>query len=351
MCRKGSLGRCNGVLIFPEKKGGRVMCLRRKMSLFSVCLIVALVVSLGWTGSSRAQEKYPTRAIDIIVPFAPGGSSDLMARFTAEVFKKKWGVAVNVINKPGGNTVPAQLEVYRAKPDGYTIFSDSQSASSLLEVAMKDLPVKVLDRTFIALTTASPHVFWVPSTSPIKNIKDLEAEAKKDPEHFTWTSFGGVGAGDFLMRQFFKAINLDIAKTKPVVTRGGTESVTLAAGGHVKLASSSPVSGVSHLKAGTVRVAGVSGYRVPDFPNVLTTAEQGYPAVNAVFWTGFSGPPKLPASIVAKWDETVQEVLKDQEFLGKMTGIGFVPFYRNSAQAREHVRKEMEEAVKLWGVK
>jgi tripartite-type tricarboxylate transporter receptor subunit TctC len=326
------------------------MCRGKKKFLCTLLSVAIVLVSIGWVMRVQAQE-YPTRAIDIIVPLAPGGATDTLARFIGHHVEKKWGVRLNVINKPGGNTVPANLEVYLAKPDGYTMFSDSQSSCSLMEVAIRDLPFKVLDRTFIAFTAASPHIFYANSASPIKNLKDVEAEVKKSPEQFTWGSFGGVGAGDFLWRQFFKAIGVDVSKTKPVVTRGGAEIVSFVAGGHIKLGTASPTSGLSHVRAGTVKVVGVSGFRSPDFPDMPTAVEQGYPTVTAMFWTSISGPPKLPSPIVNKWEEAIQEMLKDQEFVSKLKNLGFVPFYLNSREAREYVRKEIDEAVSLWGVK
>ncbi len=326
---------------------------QRKFTLLVEVLII-FILSIILTFSinhTQAQEKYPTRAIEIIVPFVPGGSTDLVARLIADNLKKRWGVPVNVINKPGGNTVPANLEVHQAKPDGYTVLSDSQSSCSLLEVAIRNLPFKVLDRTFIAFTAASPHIFYAKSASPIKNLKDVEAEVKKAPDQFTWGSFGGVGAGDFLWRQFFKAIGVDVVKTKPVVARGGAEIVSFVAGGHIKLGTASPASGLPHLRAGTVRVEGESGFRSPHFPDVPTAVEQGYPTVTAVFWNSISGPPNMPSYIIHKWEEAIQEMLKDQEFISKLKNLGLVPFYLNSREAKDYVAKEMEEASRLWGVK
>jgi tripartite-type tricarboxylate transporter receptor subunit TctC len=336
---------------FQKEKGERAMIREKKKFLWILPFVLIALISTGWVESIQAQEKYPSKAIEIIVPFVPGGSTDLIGRLIAENLKKKWGVRVNVINKPGGNTVPANLEVHQSKPDGYTVFSDSQSSCSLLEVAMKDLPFKVLDRTFIAFTTASPHIFYAKASSPIENLKDVEAEVKKNPGEFTWGSFGGVGAGDFLWRQFFKAINVDVAKTKPVVTRGGAEIVSFVAGGHIKLGTASPTSGLPHVRAGTVKVVGVSGFRSPDFPDVPTAVEQGYPTVTAVFWTAMTGPPKLPSNIVNKWEKAIEDMLKDQEFVSKSKNLGFKPFYLNSREAREYVRKEIDEATALWGVK
>lgn len=145
------------------------------------------------TGSSnpvQSQEKYPTRPIEIIVPYAPGGGTDLSARITAAYLSKRWGVPVNVVNKPGGNTVPACLEVYRAAPDGYTMLQDGLGSGPLLEVVVKNLPFKIMDRTFIGVATGVAMFIVVPPNSPFMTMKDLETEAKKDPGNFSWTSLG-----------------------------------------------------------------------------------------------------------------------------------------------------------------
>jgi tripartite-type tricarboxylate transporter receptor subunit TctC len=322
----------------------------RKSIPIALLALIAVFLS-GWGSPVQSQDRYPSKPIEIIVPFLPGGSTDLIGRIIADRLKNEWGVSVSVVNKPGGNTVPANMEVHQSKPDGYTVFSDSQSSCSLLEVAVKDLPFKVLDRTFFAFVSASPHVFYVNAESPINNLKDVEAEVKKNPGEFTWGSFGGVGAGDFVMRQFFKAIDVDVAKTKPVVTRGGAEIVSFVAGGHIKLGTASPTSGLPHVRAGTVKVVGVSGFRAPDFPEVPTAVEQGYPTVTAVFWTGITGPPNVPSQIVKQWEDTLQKLLKDPEFISKSQNLGFKTFYLNSRDAREYVRKEIEAAKILWGVK
>jgi tripartite-type tricarboxylate transporter receptor subunit TctC len=312
---------------------------------------IALTLLIGTASHVQSQDKYPTKAIDIIVPVVPGAGADFCARVMADFAKKRWNVPINVINKPGGNSVPANLEVHQAKPDGYTVLADSQSSCSFLEISTKDLPFRVLDRTFTAISTSSPHVFYVPSSSPVKNMKDLEAEIKRDPGTFTWATFGGVGAGDYVMRQFFKAIGVDVPKTKPVVVRGSAETLTLVAGNHIRSGTGSPAPGLPHVKAGTVRAVAVTGYRVADYPDVATAAEQGYPAVNAIYWWGINGPPKLPPHVVAKWDEVAQQMIKDPEVVAKLKNIGFAPFYLNPRDARELVRKEMEEAMRLWGVR
>jgi tripartite-type tricarboxylate transporter receptor subunit TctC len=257
-----------------------------------------------------------------------------------------------VINKGGGNSVPANLEVYKATPDGYTLMIDCGSSSSFLEAALRNLPFKVMDRTLIAMIGASQHVFDVPGSSPWKNLKDLEAEVKRDPEHFTWTSLGGAATMDYTTRQFLKAINVDVSKTKPIMCRGGGEANSMVGGGHVKLAIGTATSAYPSVKAGLARAVAITNSREEKlYPGLATTAEQGYPTIDAIYWMGFSGPPKLPSHIVDAWNKALQEISKDQEFISKLNNVGGFLFYRNSNDGREYLKKEMEEALVLWGLK
>lgn len=317
-------------------------------------MFVFLVISflfIGGIDQVRSQEKYPNRAIDLICPFAPGGTTDLWARITADFLKKKWGVPVNVINKTGGGGVPANLEVHQATPDGYTMLTENQSSCSFHEVSIKNLPYKTLDRTFIALVAVTPSVIICSPNLPWKNLKDLEEDAKRDPGNFTWATTG-AGASDVLQRQLFKAIGVDITKTKPVTVRGMGEANPMVAGGHVKMCSDAAPSAHPHVKGGLVKALAITGFRMPElYPDLPTTAEQGYPTVKNVWWWGISGPPKLPPDIIKKWEEVIQELLKDPEYVSKIKSSGGIIDYHHSQRFRERVKREMEEAAELWGMK
>jgi tripartite-type tricarboxylate transporter receptor subunit TctC len=306
----------------------------------------------AWVHPVQSQDKYPVRNIEIVCPYSPGGSTDLSARIVADYVKTKWGVPANVTNKPGGNTVPACLEVYSAKPDGYTLFEDTQNSTSMLPIAVKNLPFKVMDRTFVAIWNMTPQMMFVPSNSSIRNLKDLEAEIKKSPETFTWTSLGGVGAQDYCMRQFLKAIGVDVLKTKPIICKGGAEATSLAGGGHVKLGAGTVTSTIGGLSAGVVRAIAITGEeRIPEFPNIPTFGEQGYPTVTTTQWNGLSGPPKMPAHIPDIWGKLLQDMLKEPEVISKMKQFGLIPVYHNSSSMRELVMKQNEEVKLLWGLK
>ena len=150
----------------------------------TVLFCVMIVLFAGLADQAQGAEKYPARAIDIIVPFGQGGSTDLATRILADELKKMWGVPVNVVNKLGGNGVPGTMEALNAKPDGYTILADSVITSSWLPIVAQASSITIPERTYLALTVTTPFIFYVPASSPMKTMKDLEAEIKKDAGGF-----------------------------------------------------------------------------------------------------------------------------------------------------------------------
>ena len=327
--------------------------MKRIKSIFLASVSFLLVIALmGWTVPANSQPKYPTRPINLIVPFTPGGSTDMAARAMGPFLTKKWGVPINVVNKPGGNTIPGTFEVYSSPPDGYTMLADGLPMCSLLEVVVKDLPFKVMDRTFIAITVFNPIITISPSSAPYKTFHDLLADAKKDPENFTWDSLGGVSGDDFVGRMVFNAAKIDISKTKPVMSKGGSAAAILVAGGHIKMGHPAIISAWPHIQAGTVKVLAVAlKDRDPLLPDVPTHAELGYPSVYCPFWLGVSGPPKLPSHIVDIWAAAIQEMLKDPEYLALIKKEFFRPFYHSPKEMVEYIKKESEFAKVVYGVK
>lgn len=322
---------------------------RRRKAILAVFLGVSLLTVAHPVFS---QEKYPVRPIEIICPYSAGGSTDLSARIAADYAKRRLGVSVNVTNKPGGNTVPACVEVYGAKPDGYTLLADTQNSSAMLPVAVKPLPFKVLDRTFIAIWNITPQMIFVATHSPIRDLNDLVAEARRDPETFTWGSMGGVGAQDYCIRQFLKAIGVDVRRTKPIMAPGGAQVTALTGGGHIKLGAGTIASTLAGLDAKVVRGIAITGEaRAPELPDLPTFKELGYPTVTAFHYNGLSGPPNMPASVQDMWDKLLQDMLKDPEVINRMKKMGLLPFYHNSSQTREYVVKQTEEIEILWGLK
>ena len=317
--------------------------------LVSGVIIFALTLCSNEAGS---REKYPTKPIDLAVSYAPGGGVDTSARLLAAYMNKKWGVPVNVVNKPGGNHVPALLEIYKAVPNGYSVIEDSIGSSAMLSIAVKNLPFNILDRTFIGIFTVVPMVLSVHPEAPFKNLKDIEEVAKKDPGSFTWTSIGGASPQDYTIRKFLKLIGVDVFKTKPIMSQGASQAIILTAGGNVKVGVASITSSFAAIKGGIIRpLAITSKTRHPNVPDVPTTAELGYPTIDILDRYGPSGPPGLPSYIVDTWDKAMREMLEDPEAISKMKNLGLMPLYLNSNETREYVIKTIEELKELYGPK
>ena len=314
--------------------------------------IVTALLALVAFGApdASAQTKYPTKPVELIVPFVAGASTDSGARVIAQVLEARWGVPVKVVNKPGGNTVPAVTEVMAARPDGTTMLVDNIASSAMLDTVVKNLPFKVTDRTFVAVTAYTPMMFIVHPDSPFKTLREVADALKKETETFTWTSLGGVGAQDMVFRQFAVSAGVDVAKTRAVALKGGAEAVTMTAGGHVKLGTGTWSAIAAPLSAGKLRVLAVAGpERWPRLPDALTTKEAGFPDVEVLFWIGISGPPGLPADIVATWDAALKEMLADKAVQDKMLNAGLVTSYMDAKAMVARVERDRKTTQTLYG--
>lgn len=290
-----------------------------------------------------------TKPVEIIVPFAAGGSTDLGARVIAKALQEKWKVPVRVQNLPGGNTAPAVDDLMRSSPDGHRVMMDLMSSSSLLGIVVPNLPYKITDRTFITLTMQTPMILAVSADSKFKTPADVAAAARADPQSISWTSLGGTGVIDMAFRLFFKNIGVDVAKTRSVVSRGGSEAAIQTAGGHVMLGSGSYGSYSSLVPAGKVRVLAVfAPERSKILPNIPTMTEAGFPGTDAVQWSGLSGPPGMSAEMVQTWNKAIGEVLATPEVIEGLARIGIEPYVGDGATMKKIVEKEMGVLKELF---
>jgi tripartite-type tricarboxylate transporter receptor subunit TctC len=308
------------------------------------CALAASLVPLP----SLAQ--YPNKAIELVVPNPPGGSTDLSARILAKALQEKWKVPVRVVNLPGGANFVAVDDVMRSPPDGYRMLIDGLSASSLLGLVVKDMPYKVSDRTFVTYTVRLPMMLAVPAASPYKSLNDVIAGIKADPKAVTWGSLGGTGVSDLLMLKLFKMAGVDPAQTRSVVSRGGAEVATQLAGNHIMLGAGSASSFQSFIAAGKVRpIAVFADERTKALPDMPSTRELGHPNVATIQWNGISGPPKLPKEIVDKWYTAIQEVLADPEVIASLAKIGLEPYPSKPGVMAKDIEAETRELQALVG--
>jgi tripartite-type tricarboxylate transporter receptor subunit TctC len=312
------------------------------VAILTLFLIVSFAIIVQ-PANSRAAD-WPTKQITIIVPWAPGASTDMTPRTMAPKMSKILGVPIQVVNKPGGSGIIGTLEAVKAAPDGYTLLSDCGGTSSIQEAWSENLPYKVEERTYIARAIFAPLVLIVPASSPWKTVNDLVQAHRTDPAGITFGVIGGTGVPDVDIAQFRAAIvakGIDISKTRPVTYKGSGEVGPAIAGGHISYSFTTPSACKALVDAGKIRALAVSSAkRYSGLPNVPTTAEAGYPSVDMVYWAALSGPPGLPANIVTTLDKAVQETLKDPDIVAKLDKLGIEPYYLGGEAFRKFVFDE-----------
>ena len=317
-------------------------------------LVLAVLIGVGLMMPATVLAKFPEKPITIICPWGPGGTTDIASRVFAKNLSRVWGVNVNVVNKPGGNTVIGTMELNNSKPDGYTVMMDNRDSTSLPYVS-DNLPFKILDRTWMNEIAYTPYLLTVPANSKFQNLKDIVAAIKSDPKRFRVPSLGGAGTQDFFARQFLKAIGVEYKDVSLVMGKSGNDIMIFTAQGSVDIGQVGAAAAKPQLDAKTVRpiaIAGTGGKRLDWLPNVPTFDELGYPQINAVFWVGLSGPPGLPKPLVDTWNETVRKlVVEDKEFLADLDKVGLEPKWRNQEEVIKYVKEQLEISRQLWGAK
>ena len=189
------------------------------------CLLTVSLALLVLPVNGGAKD-WPTKQITIIVPWAPGASTDMTPRTLGPKMSKILGVPIQVVNKPGGSGIIGTLEAVKAPPDGYTLLMDCGGTSSIQAAWSENLPYKVEERSYIARVIAAPLVLIVPATSPFKTVEDLVQAHRTNPAGITFGVIGGTGVPDVDIAQFRAAMvakGIDISKTRPVAYKGSGE--------------------------------------------------------------------------------------------------------------------------------
>ena len=292
-------------------------------------MVLWLVLVLTCVGSvAEAQPAYPTRPIEIIVAYNPGGAADVAARLVAAHASKKWGQPVSVVNMPGASGITGALRALNARPDGYTLLLDPHATSAMLFAVESDVPFKMDGKTQIALITLDPVIYTVKIDSPWKTLKDVAEAARANPKTFRYGIAGVSGVASFSVSQFLFGAGVSVNDANKVVFTGGAPTMTALAGGHIDFAGQQWSESTGLIQGGKVRaLAVVHPTRLPSLPDIPTAKEAGFPDLNVVGWQGLAGPKGLPPAIVAKWNALLEEASKDPAFLEQAAKLNKVVAY------------------------
>ncbi|MHB8771093.1 MAG: Bug family tripartite tricarboxylate transporter substrate binding protein [Syntrophales bacterium] len=317
----------------------------------TLILTLALFSLVAVGGIGFAAEKYPTKPIQVIVPFAAGGSSDLTARTVEKFWTKYSPQPWVVINKPGAGGVLGEEYVVRSKPDGYTVYVGQGSGHDLVMPHLQKMPFDPLkDITPVARLSIHSIVICVSGKSPINSMKDLIAYSKNNK--ITAAVSTAAGSVDLVMRAISKRAGIPIT-TVPFA--GGAEATTALAGGHLTIGGGHPSEVLPHLKAGRFKAIGMAlDKRDPILPKVPTLKEQG---IDVATWGSVKGvavPNGTPPEVIEYLAATLKKVSEDPGFKKTMTQIGQPIDYLGTkewAAFMQRAYKDYGDLIKELGIK
>jgi tripartite-type tricarboxylate transporter receptor subunit TctC len=319
-----------------------------KRRAFSSLCGVALFAALGFTNSAISQT-YPDKPIKLIVPFPPGGGTDIVGRVLADQLAKQTGWKVVVENKPGAGGTIGLDAAAKSKADGYTIVLGQNSNMAIAPSLMSALPYDpIKDFTPITLVTASPLAITVGANSPFKTLADLVAAAKKNPGSLLFASPGNATVAHLTGEYFKKVAGVSY---KHVPYKGTSQALPDVISGRASFYIASLESSKGPVKSGQLRpLAVTSSKRHPLWPDVPTVSESGFPDFQAGTWWGVAVPADTPNQVVARLDSEFEKVLKTPavvERLGSLVPLGQGPFSRELAADR----KKWAGVIEAAGIK
>jgi tripartite-type tricarboxylate transporter receptor subunit TctC len=299
---------------------------------------------------SAAAADYPTRPIRIVVPFPPGGASDLTARLLAEKSASTWGATVVVDNRTGASGIIGTDIVAKAAPDGYTL--GMVALSFAINPSIHKLPYdSQKDFTYITVTSSNALMLVVGNNVPAKTVKELIALARSKPDDLKFAS-SGTGSSPHMTAELFKMMTG--TRITHVPYKGSTAAHPDLLGGRVDLMFD-PIAAISpHVKSGRVRPLGVTGAkRSPEFPDVPTVADT-VPGYESTSWVLMMGPAKMPAAIAGRLHKETVRALEYPDVKERLARMGSDIIGSSPDEARRFIRAEFEKwskTVKAAGIK
>ena len=294
--------------------------------------------------SSRARAAdWPVKPVRVVVPFAPGGSTDITARLVSNRLQEVWGQSVVVENRPGAGGNIAADNVAHSDPDGYTIFivGPGQATNQFLYPSLSYDPVG--DFAPVTLLITQPNLMCVPNSSPAKSVQEFIAYCNANKGKVTYASSGN-GTTLHLSGELFK--RLAKVEMTHIPYRGGAPAINDLIPGRVDVIFDNMPSILSHVKAGSVRgLAVTTKERVAVVPDIPTIAEQGVPGFDVMSWFGFFVPAKTPQDIVARINADTNAALAHPSVKTRLEELGATPKGSTPAELANFLKSEIDK----WG--
>jgi tripartite-type tricarboxylate transporter receptor subunit TctC len=321
----------------------RISLRRRQLLAAGLAITVGAAAALP----TDARAAYPDKALHIVVPFAPGGGTDLIARTVAEAMAKDKdvGQAVIVDNKPGAGTIIGTDFVAKAAPDGYTLLlaTFAHAVNPSLNARLPFSPEKSFAP--VALIGRSPNVLVVRTDRPFKTVRDIVAYAQANPGKLSYGSYGN-GTSAHLAGELFKSLaKIDLVH---VPYKGSSPAITDLLGGQIDLMLTTVASAAQYIAAGRLRaVAVTSSTRSAAWPDIPTMAEAGVPGYVAESWYGLYAPAGTPREAIALLNAAVRRAVKTEAFRRRIEEEGLITEVGAPEELERYVRGEEARWRKL----
>jgi tripartite-type tricarboxylate transporter receptor subunit TctC len=307
---------------------------------FAKSLKTLTALSVALAASVTFAQAFPNKPIKIIVPFAPGGSTDIVARIMASKMSKTIGQTVIVENRAGAGGSIGAAEIAKAAPDGYTIGMGSVSTMGTNIVAYKNNKLDPLTQfTHITNLASVPGIIFVNKNFPHQDYKSFVAALKANPGKFSYASSGAGGVGHLAMELFLVETGTD---AQHIAYKGAGPAVTDVLAGNVPIMWDNLSSSLAQIKAGNFIPIGLAfPKRVPQLPNVPTFAELGLKGYEADTWFGLVGPANMPKDVVKKIYDAAILALKDPETVKTLDDNGAFALGNTPEQFTEQIKREV----------
>lgn len=321
------------------------MSFRRGCRIFAVALLPGLFAGAAQAQRNQPAETYPVKPIRLLVGFAPGGGSDILARTVGQKLAERVGQPVVTDNRSGaGGTIAMEIAA-KSAPDGYTLLV--VSGSQLTNASLVTKVSYDIRKTFTPITqmTSQPYVMVVHPSLPAKSVKELIALARAKPGALNYAS-SGTGSSAHLGMELFKSM----AKVEMVHIpyKGSGQAFIDLLGGQVQSLLASAISAMPHVKGGRLRALGVtSAKRAASLPDLPTIAEAGLPGFDVTGWYGLVAPASTPQLIIVSLNRTLREILEASEIRVKFAGEGTEAAPSAPAQFGRTIAAEIDKWSKL----
>jgi tripartite-type tricarboxylate transporter receptor subunit TctC len=302
---------------------------------------VAAAGAAGLIGTGAgAQAAWPNKGMTMIVPFTPGGSTDILARLSGQKFTEAWSQSVTVENRPGAGGSVGSVQIARAPADGYTIgmgHIGTLSVNPSLYSGLQYDPIKSFEH--LGMLAKVHNIMVVHPSIPAKNLMEFIAYAKKNPGKLNYGTGGNGSAAHIATAAFMVATGVEMVH---VPYRGTAPAVNDLLSGQIQVMMTGGPAVLPHVRAGTLRALGTASLtRLPSANNIPTIAEAGVPGFEASQWYGLVAPAGTPKDIVMKFNAEIAKAMRDKQVVEMLDRDGAEPWIMTPDEFRAHIQKEI----------